>query len=228
MTLIGLVGVAAQSSGPARQAPRFWNDRELAEWATPIAALDVRPSHFSEREYYAAPEAEWVRTYPVYFPGREPAGYWEMLRARKPEPLIAPGARTEAEWIDSGRRVFEEMDVPDLPEHRSADHRHGAVGGGARAPRRTGPEGRQSPRFAVGADVQRPGARRLRLQRLSHAGSAGRLALERCAIQCAVERRDSANWSRAAPRHSFLAIRSRSRTGASSPCPGSATTSTTA
>ena len=91
MTLIGLVGVAAQSNGPVRQAPRFWNDRELADWATPIAALDVRPSHFSEREYYAAPEAEWVRTYPVYFPGREPAGYWEMLRARKPEPLMARG-----------------------------------------------------------------------------------------------------------------------------------------
>ena len=43
MMLIGLVGVAAQSSGPVRQAPRFWNDRELADWATPIAGLDVRP-----------------------------------------------------------------------------------------------------------------------------------------------------------------------------------------
>ena len=48
----------------------------------------------------------------MYFPGREPAGYWEMLRARKPAPLIARGGRTEAEWIDTGRRVFEEMDVP--------------------------------------------------------------------------------------------------------------------
>ena len=112
MTLVGLVGVAAQSNGPVRQAPRFWNDRELAEWATPIAALGVRPAHFSEREYYAAPVGEWLRSYPVYFPGREPAGYWEMLRARKPEPLIARGARTDAGWIDGGKRVFEEMDVP--------------------------------------------------------------------------------------------------------------------
>ena len=112
MTLAGLVGVAAQSNGAARQAPRFWNDRELAEWATPIAGLNVRPGHFSEREYYAAPAAEWVRTYPVYFPGREPAGYWEMLRARKPEPLITAGARTAAQWIDTGKRVFDEMDVP--------------------------------------------------------------------------------------------------------------------
>ena len=112
MLLIELAGMAAQSGGPTRRAPRFWNDRELAEWATPIAALDVRPSHFSERQYYAAPEAEWVRTYPVYFPGREPANYWEKLSATKPEPLIRPGAKTAGDWVDSGRRVFEEMDIP--------------------------------------------------------------------------------------------------------------------
>jgi mono/diheme cytochrome c family protein len=120
MMLLGLAGAAAQSIGPLRQAPRFWNDRELADWATPIAALDVRPSHYSEREYYAAPDAEWVRTYPVYFPGREPEGYWEMVRAKKPEPLVAPGARSDAAWIDIGRRVFEEMDVPAF---RSTDQR---------------------------------------------------------------------------------------------------------
>src|SRR6185295_1931100 len=51
-------------------------------------------------------------TYPVYFPGREPPGYWEMLRQKNPEPLITPGARTTAEWIGAGRRVFEEIDVP--------------------------------------------------------------------------------------------------------------------
>jgi hypothetical protein len=118
VTLLGLVGGAAQSIGPSRRAPRFWNDRELADWATPIAALGVRPAHFSEREYYAAPDAEWVRTYPVYFPGSEPEGYWEMLRAKKPEPLIVPGARADAEWMASGKRVFEEMD---LPAFRSTD-----------------------------------------------------------------------------------------------------------
>src|SRR6478736_988036 len=103
-----VVGLSSQT--PTRvSAPHFWNDRDLVDWATPIAALNVRPGHFSEREYYAAPANEWVRTYPVYFPGREPAGYWDMLRAKKPEPLMAPGARSEAEWIDRGRRVFEEM-----------------------------------------------------------------------------------------------------------------------
>ena len=87
-------------------APRIWNDHDLAEWATPVAALGTRPGHLSEKEYYAIPVAEWVRTYPVYFPGREPEGYWQMLQSKKPEPLIAPGARTEAAWIEAGRRAF--------------------------------------------------------------------------------------------------------------------------
>jgi hypothetical protein len=106
------VDVDAQSDREKIQAPRFWNDRELADWATPVAGLNVRPGHFSEREYYAAPEAEWVRTYPVYFPGRGPAGYWDALRERRPEPLIASAARTTAEWLAAGQRVFDEMDVP--------------------------------------------------------------------------------------------------------------------
>jgi mono/diheme cytochrome c family protein len=109
--LAAAVVVSAQS--PARiDAPHFWNDRELSDWATPLVGLDARPGHVSEREYYATPDAEWVRTYPVYFPGREPEGYWDMLRAKKPEPLITPGARTSRDWITDGQRVFEEMDVP--------------------------------------------------------------------------------------------------------------------
>jgi len=106
--------VAAQTRDTRVQAPRFWNDRELADWALPVAGLNVRPGHFSEADYYAAPDAEWVRTYPVYFPGREPDGYWDMIRSKKPEPLIMPGARTASEWVADGKRVFEEIDVPDF------------------------------------------------------------------------------------------------------------------
>jgi hypothetical protein len=105
-------GTLGQTQNQRIQAPRFWNDRELQDWALPVVGLNARPSHFSERDYYAAPDAEWVRTYPVYFPGREPAGYWDMIRQKKPEPLITPGARTLAEWVTAGKQVFQEMDVP--------------------------------------------------------------------------------------------------------------------
>src|SRR5260370_11648968 len=101
-----------QSAGTPIEAPRFWNDHDLADWATPVSGLNVRPGHYSEEEYYSAPVGEFVRTYPVYFPGREPAGYWDMLRNAKPEPLIKPGARTMADWIEEGKRAFHELDIP--------------------------------------------------------------------------------------------------------------------
>lgn len=91
--------------------PRIWNDQALAEWATPVAGLNIRPGHFSEGEYYAAPVAEAVRTYPVYLPGREPHGYFEALQTRRPEPLVVPGARTGAEWAKVGKTVFRELDT---------------------------------------------------------------------------------------------------------------------
>jgi mono/diheme cytochrome c family protein len=106
--------VFAQSGGPLISPPRFWNDRDLQDWATPVAGLNVRPGHYSETEYYSAPIGEYVRTYPVYLPGREPAGYWEMLQKTKPEPLITSGARTMVEWVNEGRRIFHELDLPYL------------------------------------------------------------------------------------------------------------------
>jgi len=112
LTALPLAVVSAQRGDPPQEAPQFWNDRELADWATPRAGLGVRPGHFSERDYHEAPNAEWVRTYPVYFPGQEPAGYWAMLQARRPELLVGAGPRAPAAWVTAGRRVFEELDVP--------------------------------------------------------------------------------------------------------------------
>ena len=36
---VAFVGLSAQSPDPRINAPRFWNDKELADWATPIATL---------------------------------------------------------------------------------------------------------------------------------------------------------------------------------------------
>ena len=56
---------------------------------TPVAGLNVRPTHITSKEYYSL-TIENLRTYPVYFPGREPEGYWEMLQHIGPKPLIEP------------------------------------------------------------------------------------------------------------------------------------------
>jgi hypothetical protein len=94
--------------------PKVWDEAALREWATPLAGLNVRPSHISEAEYYRWP-VEDLRSYPVYYPGREPAGYWEMLQYVGPKPLLEPRElKTEVDWIAAGRRVFEESDAPQL------------------------------------------------------------------------------------------------------------------
>ena len=69
--------------------PKVWDDAALRDWATPLAGLNARPTHLSAREYYDF-EIENLRTYPVYVPGREPDGYWEMLQRVGPQPLIEP------------------------------------------------------------------------------------------------------------------------------------------
>ena len=99
------VTVFAQSM----RVPRIWDDAALAEWATPVAGLNVRPSHYTAQEYYALP-ADNLRTYPVYPPNKEPAGYWEWLQKQKPEPLVDLGRiRSDGDWIAAGERAFHDL-----------------------------------------------------------------------------------------------------------------------
>jgi hypothetical protein len=110
--IVLVAALIAEREGKIVRAPRVWDEKELADWATPVAGLNVPPAFFSEREYYAAP-VENLRTYPVYAPDREPPGYWEALQKKKPEKLIDPDVpRTHADWIRDGQRVFEELDLP--------------------------------------------------------------------------------------------------------------------
>src|SRR5260370_42617535 len=90
--------------------PKALDEAALADWATPLAGLNVRPTHISAKEYYSL-TVENLRTYPVYFAGREPEGYWEMLQHIGPKPLIEPEKlHDNADWIEAGRKVFDEAD----------------------------------------------------------------------------------------------------------------------
>ena len=100
----GLIIVCSNSRAQKSEArfsptiPKTWDEAALADWATPLAGLNLRPTHISSKEYYSLP-IENLRTYPVYFQGREPAGYWEMLQRVGPQPLIEP------EKLKSGSRL---------------------------------------------------------------------------------------------------------------------------
>lgn len=104
-------GLAGGAEGDDAQA-RLWNDVALREWALPVAGLGVRPDFVAPDDYYAR-AVDDLRTYPVYHPSREPAGYRAALVARGPQKLIPDPAAlvTDADWIEAGKRVFEELDT---------------------------------------------------------------------------------------------------------------------
>ena len=91
--------------------PRTWESHALSDWATPLAAINIPPGYYSEAEYYRAPLDNY-RSYPVYHPDREPAGYWEALKHKEPEPLIElDKTGPNFNWIAFGKRVWEEIDA---------------------------------------------------------------------------------------------------------------------
>lgn len=112
--LLQLLVLAALTAALPAQAPtvvpRIWDDAALADWATPVATLNIRPAHYSSAEYYSVP-GDNLRTYPVYHPNSEPPGYWEELQKKKPEPLVdASKIRSAADWAAAGETAFREID----------------------------------------------------------------------------------------------------------------------
>ncbi len=114
VSALGCIGSAQQAIPFRPVIPKVWDEAALASWATPVATLNVRPAHISAAEYYAVPEYN-LRSYPIYMPGREPDGYWEMLQHIGPRPLIEPETlKTEADWVKAGQRVFDEATTVQL------------------------------------------------------------------------------------------------------------------
>jgi hypothetical protein len=92
--------------------PKVWDDREIAGFRLPLAGLGIPPKLISEHDYYALPEVN-LKTYPVYTPDKEPAGYMEWLQQRDPAPLVEISKlKTEADWIAAGREVFYGRELP--------------------------------------------------------------------------------------------------------------------
>jgi mono/diheme cytochrome c family protein len=103
--------LAAQSQ---TVVPRAWNSQALSDWATPLAHDGLREGFFSEKEYYESPVDNY-RTYPVYDPDREPPGYWESLKRKKPEPILdIDHIGPSFSWVAAGRILWEGLDVPAL------------------------------------------------------------------------------------------------------------------
>jgi len=102
-------GTGGQDAGraPSRAIPRTWDDDALRSMEVPLAQPDVSPVYAPSAYYYRMPVRPIYRSYPVYRPDREPAGYFEGLAREEPEIVFDERTlTTEQAWIDAGRVVF--------------------------------------------------------------------------------------------------------------------------
>jgi hypothetical protein len=88
--------------------PEMWNDQAMASLEIPLADPAGSPVHVSADYYYSIPVRPIFKSYPVYAPGKEPAGYEDWLKQQEPETAFdASQLKTEADWIRAGEVVFE-------------------------------------------------------------------------------------------------------------------------
>ncbi len=105
--LLSLLPCLAMAQAFHPVIPRAWDDSEVAAFELPLAQPDRSPRYLSAAEYYALEVTPVYRSYPVYAPGREPAGYLDSLKDKEPEILFDPAQlRTREDWIRAGALVF--------------------------------------------------------------------------------------------------------------------------
>ncbi len=98
-----------QSADSRPTIPRTWDEDAIASVEIPLAVAAASPKHIPADYYYRMPVRPVFRSYPVYAPGYEPAGYIDSLRRLQPEILFdtATSFASDAEWLRVGELVFE-------------------------------------------------------------------------------------------------------------------------
>ena len=80
----------------------------MASLQLPLADTTASPKQISSDFYYRIPVRTIYKNYPVYAPGKEPAGYLEWLKQQEPQSTFdAAALKTEADWIRAGELVFD-------------------------------------------------------------------------------------------------------------------------
>jgi len=104
-----LCGAELVTSAARRQAvPQAWDARELASFELPLVRPDRSAQHASPDYYNRLAVRPIYKSYPIYAPGREPAGYMEWLARQEPAAAFdATRLRSDADWLEAGEAVFD-------------------------------------------------------------------------------------------------------------------------
>ena len=87
--------------------PRVWDDAEMARLQLPLVDNTASPKQITSDYYYRIPVRTIYKNYPVYRPGKEPAGYLEWLKQQEPSSALDTSTlKTEADWLRAGELLF--------------------------------------------------------------------------------------------------------------------------
>lgn len=94
------------------EIPKTWDEQALAALEVPAPDPNFSPVAFPVEYYHRIPVRPIYKSYPVYAPGREPAGYMDMLSHAEPVILWddkgnRPRLESKADWIAAGELVFD-------------------------------------------------------------------------------------------------------------------------
>ena len=88
--------------------PKIWVDSDMSTLEIPLSNRTSSPKQIPAEYYYRIPVRPIYKSYPVYGPGKEPAGYLESLRQLEPVITFDPTKlKTREDWVKAGEEVFE-------------------------------------------------------------------------------------------------------------------------
>src|SRR5215510_11709538 len=88
--------------------PKTWDDEAMSSLELPLAFPAASPKYISADYYYKMPVRPIFKSYPVYYPDKEPADYMNWLKQQTPEIIFDAGKlKNEQDWIQAGEVVFD-------------------------------------------------------------------------------------------------------------------------
>jgi hypothetical protein len=107
--IVSTGGFARHSASEWHPAiPRTWDDEAVQSLEIPLANPAASPKHISSDYYYRMAVRPIYKSYPVYRPDTEPAGYVDSLEKQEPEIAFdASTLKTMEDWIRAGELVFD-------------------------------------------------------------------------------------------------------------------------
>lgn len=100
--------ISPANAGFSPTIPKVWDEEALRDFELPLPLAGIKVKHISSDYYYRIPVRPIYKTYPIYYPDKEPAGYIEWLKKQEPEIIFDhTKLQTKDDWIRAGQLVFE-------------------------------------------------------------------------------------------------------------------------